>query len=328
MTKEIKLPSHLRVLTNENVNGNSNPNSGPGVDCFDDLSNFLCDTLQAEIQRPFLVSQNYSDFLTNASDEYKLDSVVMTLAEFKEDRQLKQTKDSYVADLKVALRLENVLEDPLLSAYFRRFLRVSFQEENYLFFQDVQSMKEKYFVEHASQQICPKMTLDEILEVMAQAIFDKFVKNGSMYQVNISATIRDDIIARFGKNEIDATIFDAAQREIFHQMRNGGFMEFKKHDLYNHFKMVHKRKFAQRNFVVGFKGKRSGTMEHYRLKESELNFDEVAEKDRNFSFASLETTKSPIVASGELDYITKQNLKDFEKDMKEGGEEKKVEASP
>mmetsp|Transcript_10150 Transcript_10150/g.20200 ORF Transcript_10150/g.20200 Transcript_10150/m.20200 type:complete len:583 (+) Transcript_10150:70-1818(+) len=332
VTKEMKLPSHLRVLTNENVTGNSNPNSGPGVDCFDDLSNFLCDSLQAEIQRPFLVSQHYSNFLTNASDEYKLDSVVMTLAEFKDDRQLKQTKDSYVADLKVALRLENVLGDPLLSAYFRRFLRVSFQEENYLFFQDVQSMKEKYFVKHASDQIGPKMTLQEILEVAAQSIFDKFVKAGSMYQVNISAVIRDEIIEKFGKNQIDATIFDAAQREIFHQMRNGGFMEFKKHDLYNHFKMVHKRKFAQRNFVVGFKGKRTGTMEHYRLKESDLNFDEVADEDKNFSFATHESSKkTPVVASCELDFITKQNLKDFEKDMSKNqreDEEKKGDGPP
>ena len=104
-------------------------------------------------------------------------------------------------------------------------------------------------------------------------------------------------------------------------------MEFKKHDLFNHFKLVHKRKFAQRNFVVGFMGKKATTMEHYRLKESVLNFDEVAEADKNFSFANLEAaraSRSSREAQDDLDYITKQNLKDFEKDMKdEIPEEKK-----
>jgi hypothetical protein len=52
-----KFPSHLRAVTNENVLGNNNPDSGPGMDCFEDLSHFLADTLQSEIQRPFLVSK-------------------------------------------------------------------------------------------------------------------------------------------------------------------------------------------------------------------------------------------------------------------------------
>ena len=188
-----KFPSHLRVLTNENVNGNKNPEKGPGMDCFDDLSHFLADTLQAEIQRPFLVSKHYSDFLANASDEYKLDSVIMTLSDFKDDRQLKQTKDDYVADLNTAARLENVLEDPLLSAYFRRFLRISFQEENYLFFREVQDMKIQHFVKSASPDIDPKMTLDDILTVAANKIFTTYVKEGSMYQVNLSGEVRNKL---------------------------------------------------------------------------------------------------------------------------------------
>jgi len=308
-----KFPSHLRALTNENVLGNKNPDVGPGMDCFEDVAHFLADTLQSEVQRPFLVSKQYSDFLANASDEYKLDSVIMTLSDFKDDRQLKRTKEDYVADLNTATRLENVLEDPLLSAYFRRFLRVSFQEENYLFFRDVQDMKIRHFVKSATPDIDPKMTLDDILAVSATKIYTAYVKEGSMYQVNLSAEIRDKLKESFDSNDIHSGIFDKAQREIFHQMRNGGFMEFKKHDLFHHFKQAHKRKFAQRHFVVGFQPKKADVKEHYKLKESSLNFDEIAEEDKNFDFeAHLQKKKL-----GNLDALTKENIRDFDKEMKD-----------
>lgn len=112
----------------------------------------------------------------------------------------------------------------------------------------------------------------------------------------------------FGNNDIHSGVFDKAQREIFHQMRNGGFMEFKKHDLFEHFKQAHKRKFAQRNFVVGFQPKKEEIKEHYKLKESSLNFDEITDEDKYFDFdAHLKNKK--------LDAITKENIKDFEKDM-------------
>ncbi len=308
VVKSCKLPSHLRVLTNENVNGNNNPSSGPGMDCFDDLQNFLADILQANIQRPFLVSQEYSNFLNSASEEYKLDSVVLTLSEFKDDRQLKKTKDNYVQDLNMALRLENVLEDPLLSAYFRRFLRLSFQEENFLFFQDVQDMKVQHYVKAASKEINPDMSLEDILRVSAMKIFEKFVKNSSIYQVNISAEIYSKIHKRIEEDDFQEDMYDDAQREIFLQMRSGGFMEFKKHDLFEHFKKNHKRKFAQRHFVVGFAPKKNNLPSHYERAESSLNFDEVRSHDKDFCFDTHLRNKK---ASVKLDYITAKNVQEF-----------------
>jgi hypothetical protein len=203
----LQLPSHLRVTTNDNVNGNKNAEKGPGMDCFDDVQNFLCDMLQAENQRAFLVSKEYQDFLANAPDDYKLDSVVLTLKDFKEDRQLEKTKDDFVTDLNMLLRLENVLEDPLLTAYFRRFLRISFQEENYLFFQDVQDMKVQHYIKAASTEISPDMSLGEILEVTAVKIFDKFIKAGAMFQVNISADVREEVVRMVENNEITANMY-------------------------------------------------------------------------------------------------------------------------
>ena len=78
-------------------------------------------------------------------------------------------------------------------------------------------------------------------------------------------------------------------------------MEFKKHDLFDHFKQAHKRKFAQRNFVVGFQPKKIEMKEHYRLKESNLNFDEITEEDRTFDFKThLQNKKLEGDAKGEL----------------------------
>ena len=97
-------------------------------------------------------------------------------------------------------------------------------------------------------------------------------------------------------------------------------MAFKKHDLFTHFKLAHKRKFAQRNFAVGFKPKRSSEFKHYKLKQSHLNFDEVAEADKNFSFenhAKLRNLGKKRVENEDLDYdmITKANIKEFEEDI-------------
>ena len=320
--KGVNLPSHLRVTTNDNVNGNKNPAVGPGKDSFHDLTDFLLDMLQAENQRSFLVSKEYQDFLLSADDDYKLDSTVLTLSEFKEDRKLNQTKDEFVADLNMMLRLENVLEDSLLTAYFRRFLRLSFQEENYLFFQDVQDMKFQHYIKAASGEISPEMTLADILGVSAKKIFDKFIKAGAMFQVNISASIRDRVIERVETGDIGENIYDDAQREIFKQMKNGGFMEFKKHDLFENYKKAHKRKFVQRSFCVGFNVRRP-LLDHHVRKESELNFEELGE-DQKFNFEEhLEKKKreKEKARGQDLDYITAQNVKDFDKDFKDSDSE-------
>jgi len=91
-------------------------------------------------------------------------------------------------------------------------------------------------------------------------------------------------------------------------------MEFKKHDLFDHFKQAHKRKFAQRNFVVGFQPKKIEMKEHYRLKESNLNFDEITEEDRTFDFKTHLQNKK-------LDAITKENIKAFANEMGEREED-------
>jgi len=97
-------------------------------------------------------------------------------------------------------------------------------------------------------------------------------------------------------------------------MRSGGFMEFKKHDLFKHFKKAHKQKFMQRRFAVGDSKKRDehAVLEHYVRKESKFNFEE-ASKDTSFDFDEhIRKKKSATFgkAAG-LDFITAQNVKDF-----------------
>jgi hypothetical protein len=313
----VDLPSHLRVTTNDNVNGNKNSGAGPGQDCFDDLQDFLCDMLQATVQRPFLVSREYTDFLNSATDEYKVDSVVLTLSEFTDDRQLNKTREDYEVDLNNSMMLENVLSDQLLSAYFRRFLRLSFQEENFCFFQDVQDMKIQQFVKSASSEITGEMSLQEILEVSAMKIFDKYVKAGAMYQVNVSGGIRDIVVEKISDGKISEDIYDDAQREIFMQMRSGGFMEFKKHDLFAHFKKAHKHKFMQRNFAVGDKKKsQKPVFEHNLRKESGFVFEQ-AMADTSFDLDEHIRNKKgkKTFGNSKLDFITAQNVKDFGNDI-------------
>jgi len=306
--KDVKMPSHLKALTNENVNGNTNLDEGPGKDTFDDLSHFLCDMLQTKIQKSFLFSEHYTEFLSKASKEYILDSVIFTLSDFKDDRGLIKTKENYDKDFGLALRLENVLDDPILSAYFRRYMRLSFCEENYLFFMDVELLKKKNYVKEAAKLITRDMNLNDIIRESGRAIYDKYIALDSDYQINVSENVRDQLDLIFKEGSLEPfevegpNSFNLAQREIFHEMRNGEFMNFKKHALFNHFTKNHKLKFAQRNFVVGNNSKKLYLLEHHERKTSSLNFDGVRESDKNFSF----------------DAITQQNVDEFEKSMNDG----------
>lgn len=306
----LKLPAHLRAVTTENVNRGATQNDDGVADiesnCFSDLSNFLADILQKEVQRPFLVSKQYNDFLHSASVQFNTDSVIMTLSDFKDDRQLKETEDSYLSDLKATLKLENVLVDPLLSTYFRRFLRVSFQEENYLFFRDVQEMKVQYLVKSAAPDVDPAMTLEDILEVSATKIYKQYVEQGSEYQVDLSYTETEKIRNALASKDIHSGLFDRAQRSVFHQMRNGGFIEFKKHDLFNHFKKAHRNKFMQRYNIVGEKPlsevnrhhkRRDLTLKHKLKRDATFSFEEALEEDKAFSFDKYRQQKNQLLNS-------------------------------
>ena len=430
----INLPSHLRAVTNDAVLGkgakdNSGNSKTVSKTAFDDLQNFLSDTLQQGCQRGFLISQEYLDFLGNASDEYRLDSVVMTLFDFKEDRQLQETKMCYLGDLKAALQLENVLEDPLLAGYFRRFLRLRFQEENFLFFHEVQDLKVQCLggqgkaadrkltsfgaptisrknigesfdqtlramhnvsiqilsVQYKAHSLRKLVAVSSVCTInfpplsdlplslsppltllyqhfhpqaMAINIYNKFIKEDAIFQVNVSASallpvkaaikeillvsdssceeekkemvehidkIDGDVqeiltkmdlnthevvlleeIEEEAKNLVErdpSNIFDDAQREIFLQMRSGGFSDFKKHDLFEQFKKVHKRKFAQKNFVVGENGLSNVAVSPRTKTKTGLisvnsnvlrvgDFDLVKKEDKEFTFEKNSVAKA------------------------------------
>jgi hypothetical protein len=132
--------------------------------------------------------------------------------------------------------------------------------------------------------------------------------NGA-YQINVTMEVRVKLDELFcegadSSGEIDFDkVFESAQREVFHEMRNGEFMSFKKHVLYNHFIKTHKQKFAQRYFVVGNSMKKVHLADHHIRKLSGLNFDGAKEADKNFSF----------------DCITQQNINEFQQAMQDSG---------
>ena len=220
-----------------------------------------------------------------------------------------ETKEFFDSDLKMLHRLENILDDPVLSAYFRRYMRLSFCEENYMFFVAVQEFKEKNYIKEACTKISPDMDLKQIAYQSAKALYEKFIMVNGAYQINVTMEVRVKLDELFcegadSSGEIDFDkVFESAQREVFHEMRNGEFMSFKKHVLYNHFIKTHKQKFAQRYFVVGNSMKKVHLADHHIRKLSGLNFDGAKEADKNFSF----------------DCITQQNINEFQQAMQDSG---------
>lgn len=115
-----------------------------------------------------------------------------------------------------------VAYEPWLVTNFREFLFLELNEENLLFFEEVEAFKCMKNVPNAktplpSMLFLPKQARQNEF-IYAKEIASVFVKEGSPHQVNISATQRDklllDIQNGTEKNSLDAHLFDEAQNEV------------------------------------------------------------------------------------------------------------------
>lgn len=87
------------------------------------------------------VAENQQTFLAKCSVQYFTDNLVAELVSFRQDRKLQSTRQEMDDEWKKSLAFDAVFEDSLLSAYFRRFLRIQFCEENFLFCKEVEEYK-------------------------------------------------------------------------------------------------------------------------------------------------------------------------------------------
>eukprot|EP01083_Nonionella_stella_P077671 212212_1 len=150
---------------------------------------------------------------------HRRQSLLRTQVQNAADSQLNVKKDSYID-----LSLRDVMKsNPAVLEEFRRFLERSFAPESLAFCEDVARFKEMF-----------SSSSDEDHLLMFEAIREKFIGQDAWNEVNlqhrmvqtlqsISDKIMDDSIS-----DVDQTVFDEAEAEIFKIMNEGHYQRFKR----------------------------------------------------------------------------------------------------
>lgn len=254
----VRLPKGLEIGISNQFN--AAPDGNTIMLCYK-LMNFLADVLHTQVQRAFLKSSLFEDFQRHAPEDFVLDTVVMHLSTFKDDRRLKATKEDYQGDFEKALDFNNIFTESLFSAYYRRYLRLTFCEENYFFVQEVydlknnEPLKRRWWIDDdRSLNIDPdKFDASRNLKLKCMSIYEHYIVDGRKYEINIPDKAKKEIKELVENGKFDKDMFARCESEILRLLQQDTFARFKKHYIFDHFKKAFFIKFSHRNFVVGEK---------------------------------------------------------------------------
>ncbi|KAJ3446265.1 electron carrier/ protein disulfide oxidoreductase [Anaeramoeba flamelloides] len=116
---------------------------------------------------------------------------------------------------------------PTAVEYFKEFLCEQLNQENILFFLEVKEFKNSFQNEKKTMKASKK-------------IYNKYIKPGSLFEVNIDYSNRQEIIELIQNKKISLDMFDQAQEIVFRHMENNSFSQFQKSKLYK--KLIRKLK--------------------------------------------------------------------------------------
>ena len=71
-----------------------------------------------------------------------------------------------------------------------------------------------------------------VLHSEAKTIIEKYIKNGSPFEVNVPSWQRNRVMKVFQDNKVTVKIFDEVHEEVFLLMRRDSFKRFLQSDLY------------------------------------------------------------------------------------------------
>lgn len=130
------------------------------------------------------------------------------------------------------------LQDPVAAAYFRRFMRKEFSEENFLFYNEVNQFKAQNFENPnfgTAYNFGDTMDKDEQMRFRAGRIIDKFVNSGSRFQVNVSAAQRDKVVQEYQTTGANINMFASLESTCLSMMKRDTFARYKEDPLFSAF---------------------------------------------------------------------------------------------
>ncbi|KAJ3445297.1 electron carrier/ protein disulfide oxidoreductase [Anaeramoeba flamelloides] len=116
-------------------------------------------------------------------------------------------------DQKTINSLEMLLSIPIAIAYFKEFLCQELTQENIMFFQHVKIFKQESSTKKQIQK-------------NAKTIIDKYIKPGSLFEINIISQSRKKIMDEHKKENYELNMFDKAQEAVFYHMKLNSWRPF------------------------------------------------------------------------------------------------------
>lgn len=141
---------------------------------------------------------------------YSIVDMVRLLATYYYYGAFKYVKKGFV-DEKIKMKQMSayyqILEEPITRAYLKLFMKTLLQEESILFWEEVSEYKN--YVDRKRPGV--KFTKTE-MQKRADNIYNVYIKDGSEYEVNISAAMKKEIAVQLP--DANPTIFDVAFNEV------------------------------------------------------------------------------------------------------------------
>ncbi|KAJ6243721.1 regulator of g protein signaling [Anaeramoeba flamelloides] len=117
-----------------------------------------------------------------------------------------------VLDEEKLIEFQTILENPIPLEYFKKFCINDFCVENIMFWLSIRE-----YINTEDE--------DKRLEMFDEYV-DKFISNGARYQINISYTIKTEILNLPEENKGNIDVFNKAHKEIYNLMLRNTFIEF------------------------------------------------------------------------------------------------------
>lgn len=112
-----------------------------------------------------------------------------------------------------------VLQDDILCELFERYTLLEFSRENLLFYRAVCGLRSTF----AS---LPTGAAQIFLVEKSRSLASQFIHINAPAEVNIPGPVRKRIESRLAEYDVDLTLFDEAQREVFRLMQNWSYPRF------------------------------------------------------------------------------------------------------
>lgn len=112
-----------------------------------------------------------------------------------------------------------VLQDEVLCELFERYTLLEFSRENLLFYRAVCTLRSTFAA-------LPQGAAQIFLVEKSRSMASQFIHINSPAEINIPGPVRKRIESRLAELDVDLTLFDEAQREVFRLMQNWSYPRF------------------------------------------------------------------------------------------------------